>query len=177
MAIQRRHIPRLSDAHNDVPPELDAIIARALSWHRADRFDSAREMGQALTRLYAARGDSVSVPELSSLMGRLFAERKEAQRQLVRSALSSPTPPSHRLFPRLPPAESEQSRSGIVQRSNRTRMERRRPRPRRRRKVDWKSGLVAFVVAFLATTVVGGSYLLLRASGPDPAPVPAQAPD
>jgi hypothetical protein len=167
MAVQRHHIPRLSDSHNDVPPELDAIIARALATHRADRYATAREMGQALTRLFALRGDAVSVPELSTLMGRLFERRKKSQRNLVRSALSSPTPPSHRLFPKLRPRDEdvEASASGIVQRRDRTRLE----RPRRQQRTStWKSGLTAFLIAFLATTLVGGTYLMLRSSSAPP---------
>jgi hypothetical protein len=135
-----------------VPAAFDEIVARALSPHRVDRFPTARAMARELGRLYAG-GLAVDVPEISELMTRLFAERHEAQKGLLRSALSSPTPPSHRVYPRLeeraPPRleDGELSRSGVVEKQSIT-------------TGTVRSALLSFFIAFLLTTILGGAYVL-----------------
>jgi serine/threonine protein kinase/tetratricopeptide (TPR) repeat protein len=48
-------IPSLASRRDQVPEELDAIVAKALAKHPADRFDSAAEMRETLGRLARAR--------------------------------------------------------------------------------------------------------------------------
>lgn len=156
MAVQRRVIPELAALRPGTPEGLDEIVRRALSEDPADRFPTARAMGLALSRLFAGP-HAADTPEISDMMGRLFERRCEAQRSLIRSALSSPTPESHRLHPRLDlPDSDERSRSGIVLRRGRVRS---RLSPM----------VMAFAAAFVATSVVGGAYLLLRDAPSDPA--------
>jgi serine/threonine-protein kinase len=152
LAVTACHVPRLSETRRDVPAAFDEIVARALSPHRVDRFPTARAMARELGRLYAG-GLAVDVPEISELMTRLFAERHEAQKGLLRSALSSPTPPSHRVYPRLeeraPPRleDGELSRSGVVEKQSIT-------------TGTVRSALLSFFIAFLLTTILGGAYVL-----------------
>lgn len=49
--IAQQVTPRLSDAWPEVPPELDAFVARAMAREPASRFFSAREMADELARM------------------------------------------------------------------------------------------------------------------------------
>jgi len=164
MAVQKRHVPLLSTFRDDISWEIDDVIQRALAPRPEDRFATARDMGRELNRILSAGGGAVDVPELSDMMGRLFARRRDAQRELMRSALTSPTPPSHRLYPRLPgreeEADADPSRSGIV-------MRRRRGSPSLLRRAA-----LTFALTFFATISIGGGYLLLRGADPNPETAP-----
>ena len=69
-----------------IPPELDAIVMKALSRDPADRFATAREMGRALTRVAVATGQPVGPAEVSDLMSELFPDGREKKTQLLEHA-------------------------------------------------------------------------------------------
>ncbi|MBZ4417602.1 protein kinase [Myxococcus sp. RHSTA-1-4] len=80
-AVLRCEVTPPSRTNKNVPPELDAIVMRALARKRADRYASTLEFARALER---AVGPSIWHPEQSSeLMRRLFADRREQTRQLL----------------------------------------------------------------------------------------------
>jgi hypothetical protein len=82
-AVLKGPIPEPSRTNKAIPPELDAIVLKALARKRADRYATTLEFARALER---AVGPLIWLPEQSSeLMRRLFAERREQTRQLLAS--------------------------------------------------------------------------------------------
>ncbi|MDC0711930.1 serine/threonine protein kinase [Stigmatella sp. ncwal1] len=107
-AVLHGQVPPPSRANKAVPPELDAIVLKALARRREDRYASTLEFARALER---AVGPLVWHPEqIGELMQRLFADRREQTRQLLMSGqdLSGDTTGEMRLsqifaLPSLPP--------------------------------------------------------------------------
>ncbi|WP_267145488.1 serine/threonine protein kinase, partial [Myxococcus dinghuensis] len=80
-AVLRCEVTAPSRTNKQVPPELDAIVLRALSRKREDRYASTLEFARALER---AVGPLIWHPEQSAeVMRRLFADRREQTRQLL----------------------------------------------------------------------------------------------
>jgi serine/threonine protein kinase len=84
-AILDDPIPRPSEVAN-VPPELDAVVMRALRKKREGRFSSAHEMALALER-YAFSQDGFSPFQLASYMKGLFASEFLQWRKTATAAL------------------------------------------------------------------------------------------
>jgi serine/threonine protein kinase len=82
-AVLRCEVTPPSRTNKQIPPELDAIVMRALAKRREDRYATTLEFARALER---AVGPLIWHPEQSSeLMRRLFADRREQTRQLLMS--------------------------------------------------------------------------------------------
>jgi serine/threonine protein kinase len=80
-AVLRSPIPEPSRVNKAIPPELDAIVLKALARRREDRYATTLEFARELER---AVGPLIWLPEKSGeLMRRLFAERREQTRQLL----------------------------------------------------------------------------------------------
>jgi len=80
-AVLKCDVTPPSRANKQIPPELDAIVLRALSRRREDRYTTTLEFARALER---AVGPLIWHPEQSSeVMRRLFADRREQTRQLL----------------------------------------------------------------------------------------------
>ena len=69
-----------SYAHASVPPELDAIVLKALAKEPSDRFQSAREMSEALGQLESAR--RMSRPKFAELVARHCGGQPVAAQQV-----------------------------------------------------------------------------------------------
>jgi len=70
-----------SNLNPEVTPELDAVVMKALSRDRKDRFASALELARALERTGSAR---LWLPEqCGELMQRFFADREQQTRKLL----------------------------------------------------------------------------------------------
>jgi serine/threonine-protein kinase len=65
------------------PPELRAIVERALARDPEARYPSARELGLALSRYVESQRPPFGGPELSLWMHRLFADQLELKRALM----------------------------------------------------------------------------------------------
>ncbi|QRN97397.1 protein kinase [Archangium violaceum] len=82
-AVLKGPIAEPSRTNKAIPPELDAIVLKALARRREDRYASALEFARELER---AVGPLIWLPERSGeLLRRLFAERREQTRQLLAS--------------------------------------------------------------------------------------------
>jgi serine/threonine-protein kinase len=81
--IIERDYPYPSMVHSAYPPQLELIVMRALSKRREDRFQSAREMQQALEDFVRENGLRVSSIALSEFMQRLFEEKLATQKQAL----------------------------------------------------------------------------------------------
>ncbi|WP_309895867.1 protein kinase domain-containing protein [Archangium sp.] len=80
-AVLRAPIAEPSRANKAIPPELDAIVLKALARQRDDRYASTLEFARELER---AVNPLIWLPEKSGeLLRRLFAERREQTRQLL----------------------------------------------------------------------------------------------
>ncbi|ATB29965.1 serine/threonine-protein kinase [Melittangium boletus] len=80
-AVLRNPIPEPSRLNKEIPPELDAIVLKALARKRQERYASTLEFARELER---AVGPLIWLPEQSGeLLRRLFAERREQTRQVL----------------------------------------------------------------------------------------------
>ncbi|MEO6419569.1 MAG: serine/threonine-protein kinase, partial [Polyangiaceae bacterium] len=76
-------IPSVSTLREDVDPELDAIVGRALEKDPQYRFQTAQEMRDALDTFIRATGDKFRQDEVGRRMTSMFAKvREEVQRQI-----------------------------------------------------------------------------------------------
>jgi serine/threonine-protein kinase len=81
--ICEREYPTPSQAREGYPPELEAVVMRALEKKREDRWQSAREMQAAIEQYVRADRVPVSNIALSQFMQQLFAEKLAAQKEAL----------------------------------------------------------------------------------------------
>ncbi len=85
-AITSDPIPDVSEFRPDVPPQLCAAIAKALSRDRDQRFPSARALGEELAASVMSIGGPLSASQLSDVVNHAFDDRLEDQRRLIKLA-------------------------------------------------------------------------------------------
>lgn len=90
VAIQTREPPRVSTLRPDIPPELDAIVARALARDPSARHPTARALGRDLLDVVAQAGVAVSMADVSELMAELFTTRRPQKLEAL-SEVMEPT--------------------------------------------------------------------------------------
>ena len=77
MAIARGQIKPPTQVRGNYPPELEAIVLRAMARRPADRYQTARELEVDLEAFAAKKGHSSNVNALASYMTTVFSERVE----------------------------------------------------------------------------------------------------
>ena len=87
--IAEVNIPRPSKVMSDVPEELDAIVLRALTSDREQRYATTRELGRALSAAVVKLGDAAGLAELSEWMDDLFPAGRACKQQLLEMAASA----------------------------------------------------------------------------------------
>ncbi len=85
-AVLSSEIEAPSKYRSDVPPELDAVVLKALERNPDERWQSAREMGQALRRALAQQDELIGPAELADWMKELFPDGERRKRQLMEIA-------------------------------------------------------------------------------------------
>jgi serine/threonine-protein kinase len=85
-AITTDPIQDISELRPDVPPEMVAVIGKALSRNRDDRFPTARALGEALAQSVSAIGGPWSAAQISDEITRAFEVRLRDQQALIRVA-------------------------------------------------------------------------------------------
>lgn len=85
-ALMHEEIEPPSKHRPSVPKELDAIALKALARDPNERWNTAREMGQALRKFLATRAALIGSPELSDWMTELFPEGEARKDQLMELA-------------------------------------------------------------------------------------------
>ncbi len=70
--VRKADIEPPSRQRTDIPPELDAIVMKALAKYPNERFGSAHDFGQALTRFLYQFRPSFTPARLAGMMGQLF---------------------------------------------------------------------------------------------------------
>ena len=82
-AILRKPVPKPREMRGDMPPDLEAIILKALAKRAVDRFQNAQEMHQALEGYLGRSGWTVGSPHLAEFMKKLFPDDYEETRVLL----------------------------------------------------------------------------------------------
>ena len=86
-AIREDTLPFL----RDVPDELNQVIQKAVSRSREERYDSARELGRAVSNAMTGRGGSMTAPALAEWLIERFDADLEERRGRVARAIASRT--------------------------------------------------------------------------------------
>jgi serine/threonine protein kinase len=81
-------IPAPSERRPDIPPELDGIVMKALQRDPNERWQTAREMGQALHAFASKQAQHVGAAELSNWMDELFPQGQARRREIMELALT-----------------------------------------------------------------------------------------
>jgi serine/threonine-protein kinase len=95
-----------SNHRKDIPPELDAVVMKALQRNPDERWQTAREMGKALRRYLADQEELVGPAEIAEWMGKLFPDGESRKRRLMEIARTTET------LPHAEPSEQPRERSG-----------------------------------------------------------------
>lgn len=77
-------VPAASSLARDVPPELDAIVAKALAKDRTKRYQTSEDLSQALEGWLRATGAAATMTDVANFMKSAFAERIEQRSKLLR---------------------------------------------------------------------------------------------
>ncbi len=95
-------LPRPSERRADVPYELERIVLKAMARYPEDRYQSAREMQEALEGYLRDQGQQASAGAVSDYLRGVFAERIAERRALIEAAMKAElTPHSANTFRRL----------------------------------------------------------------------------
>jgi serine/threonine-protein kinase len=73
------NVPPISQINRSVPPELEGIVRRALARDRHERYPSARELGQDLSRFMFRFAQPVSGYDIATLVQATMRERENAR--------------------------------------------------------------------------------------------------
>jgi serine/threonine-protein kinase len=77
--VQAAKVPRISEINHGVPPELERIIHRALARDVDERYSSARELGQDLSRFMFHFAQPVSGYDIATVVRATMRERENAR--------------------------------------------------------------------------------------------------
>lgn len=77
--VQSGKAPRISEINPDVPAELEQIVHRALARDRDDRYSSARELGQDLTKFLYWFGQPVSGYDIATIVQSTMRDKENAR--------------------------------------------------------------------------------------------------
>jgi serine/threonine-protein kinase len=87
-------LPRPSERRPGVPYDLERIVLRAMSRDPAERYQSAREMQEALEGYLREHGHVVSAGTVSDYLRGVFAERIAERKALIEAALRADLTPA-----------------------------------------------------------------------------------
>ncbi len=77
--VRKAEIPPISSINPQVPPEMEAVITKALARDPADRYQHASDFSEDLTKQLFGRGISVSRGDISRMVGFTLSEQKTAK--------------------------------------------------------------------------------------------------
>jgi serine/threonine protein kinase len=86
MAVAHDEIPPPSSVRAWVPPELDAIVMRALARDREARYPSARAMGRELSAFLGRTGAALGQADVADWMRSMFEAERARRLELIRRA-------------------------------------------------------------------------------------------
>lgn len=82
LAVAQCQVPPPSELNADIPPELDAVLMKALAPKREDRFEDAAALRLALENWLVEARQPASSAHLGAFMRSLYAERLEKEASL-----------------------------------------------------------------------------------------------
>ena len=77
--VQQAVVPPASGINKRVPPELERIVARSLARDPAQRYQTARELGQHLSKFLFAYGQPVSTFDIATLVQGAMRDRQKGR--------------------------------------------------------------------------------------------------
>ncbi len=90
-AVLSQDVPPPSKLAEDVPPELDRIVLRALDRDPCKRYATAREFGKDLGRFISGCGVPMGAPEIAEILTEMMPAERERTRALISGARSLPS--------------------------------------------------------------------------------------
>jgi serine/threonine-protein kinase len=87
-------LPKPTDRRADTPPGLEAIIQKAMTRKRELRYQTARELHEALDAWVRESGKVASAGDLADYLRTVFARRIHERRQLIETAMTAEMTPS-----------------------------------------------------------------------------------
>ena len=167
MLINEETLPRCVDRNSDIPPELDALVAKAMAPRREHRFGSARELQTALENWLSKSGQRASSANIADFLAAQFPTRAADRRAMLEAARKGEAL-APQLASKLFTGEGSGSEPSHPSRATEVApvdLSMSFPRPRSNTPL-----FVGLAVGFLALGL--GGYLLVR---PEPAPAPPPA--
>jgi len=86
--VQQAKVPPIKQFNRRVPPELEAIIARALARDPNERYQTARELGRALNEFLYRHGKAVGSFDIAALVSSVVEKKQAAKAQSSGSIIS-----------------------------------------------------------------------------------------
>jgi serine/threonine-protein kinase len=77
--VQATKVPPISQINRSVPPELERIVQRALARDRDERYSTARELGQELSRFLFRFAQPVSGYDIAAIVQATMREKENAR--------------------------------------------------------------------------------------------------
>lgn len=93
-AIAHGTMPRPTERRADLDRDLDRILLKTLAPRREERFQSARELQEALEGWLQKNGHVVTTSDLADYLRTLFARRIHDRRQLIEAAMRAEMTPN-----------------------------------------------------------------------------------
>jgi serine/threonine protein kinase len=87
-AIMAGKVPPPSQDNHEIDPALDPIVLKALAYDSKDRYQSAEELGEALSSVLHRRGKSVGAGDVALFFDRYFATEIAEHGQRMRALIS-----------------------------------------------------------------------------------------
>ncbi len=85
-AITEEPVPDIRDRRPDLPPALVAVLTRSLAREPSGRFTTTAEMAEAVRAAIAPLGGTATTQELSTIVGRDFADELAAKEEILAQA-------------------------------------------------------------------------------------------
>ena len=86
MAVMTCEVPRPSELIDDFPPELEAIVLRALARERGDRFQTAQDFAAAIEGYLAQTNETAGTLQVARCMADFFPTGKDDDTSTLRRA-------------------------------------------------------------------------------------------
>mgnify|MGYP005859060683 CR=1 FL=1 len=77
--VQQAQVPPISQINRKVPPELERIVNRALAKDMLQRYGTARELGQDLTRFLFSYGQAISSFDIANVVQGTMREKQRVR--------------------------------------------------------------------------------------------------
>src|SRR5262249_52240903 len=87
-ALAAADLPRASTINPSLPPELDAICARAMAWNREDRYQAAAAFHADLEDYVNASGATANPAELGEYIAAMFREDRMRANALIEAYIA-----------------------------------------------------------------------------------------